>query len=218
MKLVEDVVCKMLEKFGHKGQIAVAIEELCELSSAIAKFIRYNDPLEAIQETGEKVLDEYCDGIVVMHTIALVYGFDYDTTIAGGNEKLLGNKTIAMAMKNLCRLSENVTTYLLTDKIQCDNLSEVKDSFVMASISMENIRSLYMFTDEAIEEHLKAKVARIARWANSSEESLQVTMEHRLVQDCRNCVRYGSENLCKTCLATEGTEGTKPYYKEQDKE
>lgn len=218
MKLVEDVVCKMLEKFGHKGQIAVAIEELCELSSAIAKFIRYNDPLEAIQETGEKVLDEYCDGIVVMHTIALVYGFDYDTTIAGGNEKLLGNKTIAMAMKNLCRLSENVTTYLLTDKIQCDNLSEVKDSFVMVSISMENIRNLYMFTDEAIAEHLKAKVARIARWANSSEETLEVTMEHRLVQDCRNCVRYGSENMCATCLAAEGTEGVKPYYKEQDKE
>lgn len=219
-KNIDEVIRKAVKKFGAHKQIAVAMEELCELASAVAKYIRYDEAEKAISDTREKVLDEYCDCIIVMHTIAIVYDFDYASTIAKGNEVLLGKKTIAMAMKNLCRLAEDAAYYLISptgseNKVfPIMNTTEVKNSFVVASISIDNIRALYYLTDEEISTHLDAKIARVARWVNSEESSMEVTMNHRLVQDCNKCANKEDKQLCKTCKASEAVEGIKPFYKE----
>lgn len=66
---------KSCNKYGATRQLVVAMEELNELSCAVAKFVRYNDEKEAVEKTREKVLDEYCDAMIVLSTIAHVYGF-----------------------------------------------------------------------------------------------------------------------------------------------
>lgn len=70
---------KACNKFGVKRQLVVAMEELNELSCAIAKFVRYDNKEEVVENTREKVLDEYCDVVIVMNTIAHVYGFTEDS-------------------------------------------------------------------------------------------------------------------------------------------
>ena len=72
---IKEITQQAIDKFGEVKQVAVAMEELCELSSAIAKFVRYDDTNKAVESTKEKVLDEYCDVIIVMNTIANIYGF-----------------------------------------------------------------------------------------------------------------------------------------------
>lgn len=215
-KNIDEVIKQAINKFGADKQIAVAMEELCELSSAIAKYIRYDDTEKAISDTREKVLDEYCDCNIVMHTIAIVYGFDYDSAIAKGTEVLLGKETIAMtmAMVNLCGLAEDIAYYIVDRATPKINITDVKNSFIIASISINNIKALYRLTDEEIVPHLDAKLSRVARWVRSEESSMEVTMSHRLVQDCNKCINKKDKQLCRTCTANEAVGGIKPFYKE----
>ena len=69
---------KSCNKYGATRQLVVAMEELSELSCAIAKFVRYRDEKEAAEQTREKVLDEYCDVMIVQANIAYIYGFTDD--------------------------------------------------------------------------------------------------------------------------------------------
>lgn len=61
------------KKYGNRNQIMVAMEELCELSCALAKFPRYDDEEKAIEETREKVLDEVADVYIVLEHVKSIF-------------------------------------------------------------------------------------------------------------------------------------------------
>lgn len=71
-----DVTLPLARKaYGDKNQIIVAMEELSELSCAIAKFCRYNTTEEAVQMTVAKVIGEVADVMIILDTIQRIYGY-----------------------------------------------------------------------------------------------------------------------------------------------
>jgi len=75
-KNLQDYMDKILPEarktYGHKNQIIVTMEELNELTCALAKFCRYEDSEKAVTETREKVIGEVADvTIVLQHVMAI---------------------------------------------------------------------------------------------------------------------------------------------------
>lgn len=85
----KNVLKELRKVYGSKNQISVAVEELCELSSALCKFIRYERQDIAVAKTKEAVLDEYCDVIVIQDHIKAIYCFT-DDEINAHLEKKIG--------------------------------------------------------------------------------------------------------------------------------
>jgi NTP pyrophosphatase (non-canonical NTP hydrolase) len=79
----KEILKKLREKYGNKAQIAVCTEELCELSSVISKFIRYDKEETAISDTKHKVTDEFCDVLIILEHIREIYKIS-DTDIEQG--------------------------------------------------------------------------------------------------------------------------------------
>lgn len=63
------------DTYGARNQISVAIEELCELATALSKFVRYEHEDNGVAKTREKVLDEYADVCIVLEHVQKIYGF-----------------------------------------------------------------------------------------------------------------------------------------------
>ena len=74
---MNEISKKMLEKardtYGFKNQITVAIEELCELSTILAKYPRYEEHENAMLGIRKKVLEEYADVVVVLDHVFNIF-------------------------------------------------------------------------------------------------------------------------------------------------
>lgn len=57
------------ETYGNTAQILVSIEELNELACVLAKYPRYDDPIQARTELHEKALDEVADVFIILDHI-----------------------------------------------------------------------------------------------------------------------------------------------------
>lgn len=64
---------KARDTYGFKNQITVAIEELCELSTILAKYPRYEEHENAILGIRKKVLEEYADVVVVLDHVFSIF-------------------------------------------------------------------------------------------------------------------------------------------------
>ena len=72
------VLKKARDTYGSKNQIMVCIEELNELSCALAKYPRYEKHEDAIEKTYQRVLDEWCDVFIIMEHIKAIYQLKED--------------------------------------------------------------------------------------------------------------------------------------------
>lgn len=61
------------EEYGYKNQVLVAVEELNELSCALAKYPRYDDHEKAVAELREHVLEECADVLNVLDHIQAIF-------------------------------------------------------------------------------------------------------------------------------------------------
>ena len=75
--------------YGDKAQVVIAMEELCELSCAIAKFVRYPTTEEAVLSTKEKVISEMADVLVMLETLTQIYEVDSNALYATVESKLI---------------------------------------------------------------------------------------------------------------------------------
>lgn len=75
-----NVLQKARGTYGSSNQISVAIEELCELSCALSKFIRYDTDDAAVLGSISSVIDEIADVTIVLEHVIAIYGIP-DTSI-----------------------------------------------------------------------------------------------------------------------------------------
>lgn len=76
--MTEDKIHKLLEKaqenYGYANQIAVAIEELCELGAVLSKYPRYDFHDDALEALRDKVVEETADVIIVIRHVQMIFG------------------------------------------------------------------------------------------------------------------------------------------------
>lgn len=88
---LENSVNAARNAYGERFQVIVAMEELCELSCALAKFQRYDTPEEAVKQTRDKVISEFADALVMLETVKQIYGFgqaELDSQVEGKLDRL----------------------------------------------------------------------------------------------------------------------------------
>lgn len=71
-------LAQMRSKFGNNNQILVCIEELNELATVLAKYPRYDNPEQAVDELRTKVLDEVADVNIILQHVYAIFNFTYD--------------------------------------------------------------------------------------------------------------------------------------------
>ena len=71
-------LAQMRKKFGNNNQILVCIEELNELATILAKYPRYDNPEQAVDELRTKVLDEVADVNIILQHVYAIFNFTYD--------------------------------------------------------------------------------------------------------------------------------------------
>ena len=213
---IRETNIKLLNKFGTKAQVIVAIEELCEFVSAIAKYPRYDNSDKAVESTKEKVLDEYCDMMIVLSIIALAYELkdeEIEANLKGLNKtrECLRRENpsfkISFAIKSVCQLSDVVSNYIFfgEEHTKERDKNEVLGLCVKAYLSLDLIAGIYGFTDDSINPHLKGKLNRMERWeANAKGNSLEVTTTDRAVIEEKSCTACGAYNdpddkICIEC-------------------
>lgn len=64
------------ETYGYANQILVTIEELNELSCALAKYPRYNNHKTGLEKTRTKVIEEVADVLVVLEHVYTIFDLD----------------------------------------------------------------------------------------------------------------------------------------------
>ena len=82
------LLTKTRDTYGNKNQILVAMEELCELSAALAKFPRYEDEQDAINKTRGSVLDEVADVFIVLNHVTQIFGLTNEDIESRMDKKL----------------------------------------------------------------------------------------------------------------------------------
>lgn len=60
--------------YGHKNQIMVCMEELCELACVLAKYPRYEDEKKAVSDLYQKAVDEVADVIIILEHVRSIFG------------------------------------------------------------------------------------------------------------------------------------------------
>ncbi len=65
----KEILQQCRETYGNTAQILVSIEELNELACVLAKYPRYDSPIQAVSELREKALDEVADVFIVLDHI-----------------------------------------------------------------------------------------------------------------------------------------------------
>ena len=107
---------------------------------------------------------------------------------------------------------ENKATEELHDKIL--------DEYVDVLIILDHVKNIADLTDEEIRNRLSGKIDRLHRWLTHSD-SMQETVDDRKVietpEPCKSCLRkkadeFESEDYCRMCLMSQGTDGTSPFY------
>lgn len=73
-----NTLAQMRNKFGTNNQILVCIEELNELATVLAKYPRYDNPEQAVDELRTKVLDEVADVNIILQHVYAIFNFTYD--------------------------------------------------------------------------------------------------------------------------------------------
>lgn len=80
--MTEDKIHKLLqeaqENYGYANQIAVAIEELCELGAVLSKYPRYDFHDDALEALRDKVVEEVADVIIVIRHVQMIFGIQPD--------------------------------------------------------------------------------------------------------------------------------------------
>lgn len=64
---------RAVETYGAQRQICVAAEELCELSSVLMKYARYDTHDAAVKAMREKVIDEVADVVVMINQLYTIF-------------------------------------------------------------------------------------------------------------------------------------------------
>lgn len=82
------VLTKAIATYGELRQVVVAMEELCELTSALAKFIRYNNVDEAVFAIRPKIVEEYADVMVMMESMRQIFFLDAEDVAACVESKI----------------------------------------------------------------------------------------------------------------------------------
>lgn len=72
----EEVLKRARDTYGNSNQILVAIEELSELASILAKFPRYDCPDIARTDLHDRVVDEVADVLIVLHHVKSIFKLD----------------------------------------------------------------------------------------------------------------------------------------------
>ena len=72
---------QMREKFGENNQILVCIEELNELAAVLAKYPRYDDATQAVNDLRSKVLDEVADVNIILEHVYSIFGFTFNDVV-----------------------------------------------------------------------------------------------------------------------------------------
>lgn len=76
------------DTYGARNQISVAIEELCELATALSKFVRYDHEEDGVTKTRTKVLDEYADVKIVLEHVMQIYSITPEEELAAMQAKI----------------------------------------------------------------------------------------------------------------------------------
>ena len=74
-------LAQMRKKFGNNNQILVCIEELNELATVLAKYPRYDDATQAVNDLRSKVLDEVADVNIILEHVYSIFGFTFNDVV-----------------------------------------------------------------------------------------------------------------------------------------
>lgn len=69
----EEVLQRARDTYGSSNQILVAVEELSELASVLAKFPRYDCPDTARADLHDRVVDEVADVLIVLEHVKSIF-------------------------------------------------------------------------------------------------------------------------------------------------
>ena len=72
-KEIHDLLETAQANYGYANQVAVAIEELCELGAVLSKYPRYDFHDDAMTALRDKVLEETADVIIMMRHIQMIF-------------------------------------------------------------------------------------------------------------------------------------------------
>lgn len=87
------------------------------------------------------------------------------------------------------------------------------DEIADVVIILDHVQKIFDVDDRLIAERIQKKVSRLDRWLSHSN-SMQETIDDRSVEEsCDKCQNRSFFGICSPCLAAQGTEGRKPYYK-----
>lgn len=81
-KMNRDALKRARETYGNKNQITVAIEELCELSTVLAKYPRYEKHETAMDKIRHRVVEELADVVIVLDHVREIFEVDWDELYA----------------------------------------------------------------------------------------------------------------------------------------
>lgn len=101
---MEELLKKAQDTYGYANQITVAIEELCELASVLAKYPRYDNHIKAAEKLRENVIDELADVTVVCKHVEMIFDI---------NQEELENR-IALKLQRLKRWLDTDKTMEVT--------------------------------------------------------------------------------------------------------
>lgn len=92
-------------------------------------------------------------------------------------------------------------------------LDEVADVVII----LDHVQHILHIDNNEVADRIEKKIGRLERWLENSS-SMQRTLEDRAVGktgSCLSCANWENPeaNMCGTCMAAEGTEGVRPFYK-----
>ena len=87
-KEIHDLLETAQATYGYANQVAVAIEELCELGAVLSKYPRYNFHDDALEALRDKVLEETADVIIMMRHVQMIFNIQPDELCGMMDRKL----------------------------------------------------------------------------------------------------------------------------------
>lgn len=109
--------------------------------------------------------------------------------------------------------NETEATQELYDKA----LDEVADVYTI----LEHVKAIFNISEKAVLERRFLKVDRVRKWLSHSN-SMQETIEDRVLRCCKTCQKNETDNAsvtydncCASCLKAQATEGIAPYWREK---